>query len=71
MLTMNKTDCILFSGGAPGAEAEFGACAERHGIEEVNFTFDGHNDAPAPRRPRAESRGAAGGRRQPRVRRRG
>src|SRR6476619_6607783 len=42
---MNKTDYILFSGAAPGAEAEFGACAERHGIEEVNFTFDGHQDA--------------------------
>jgi hypothetical protein len=39
---MEKSDFILFSGGAPGAEAEFGACAERHGIEEVNFTFDGH-----------------------------
>ena len=39
---MNRDDGILFSGGAPGAEAEFGACAERHGIEEVNFTFDGH-----------------------------
>jgi hypothetical protein len=39
---MDKRDVILFSGGAPGAEAEFGACAERHGIEEVNFTFDGH-----------------------------
>jgi len=39
---MNKRDVILFSGGAPGAEAEFGARAERHGIEEVNFTFDGH-----------------------------
>jgi len=39
---MNTGDAILFSGGAPGAEAEFGACAERHGIEEVNFTFDGH-----------------------------
>ncbi len=39
---MTKTDFILFSGGAAGAEAEFGACAERHGIEEVNFTFDGH-----------------------------
>jgi hypothetical protein len=38
-------DNILFSGGAPGAEAEFGACAERHGIEEVNFTFDGHKIA--------------------------
>ena len=40
--TMDASDSILFSGGAPGAEAEFGACAERHGIEEVNFTFDGH-----------------------------
>ena len=39
---MNASDCILFSGGAPGAEAAFGACAERHGIDEVNFTFDGH-----------------------------
>ena len=42
---MKKADVILFSGGAPGAEAEFGACAERHGIEEVNFTFEGHNIA--------------------------
>ena len=41
---MNKSDYILFSGAAAGAEAEFGACAERHGIEEVNFTFDGHKD---------------------------
>jgi len=40
---MRAFDCILFSGGAPGAEATFGACAERYGIEEVNFTFDGHN----------------------------
>ena len=39
---MKAADCILFSGGAPGAEAEFGACAERHGVEEVNFTFEGH-----------------------------
>jgi hypothetical protein len=42
MSAMNASDCILFSGGAPGAEASFGACAERYGIEEVNFTFDGH-----------------------------
>jgi len=39
---MEPSESILFSGGAPGAEAAFGACAERHGIEEVNFTFDGH-----------------------------
>lgn len=39
---MHAPDCILFSGGAPGAEAAFGASAERHGVEEVNFTFEGH-----------------------------
>ena len=39
---MTPSEGILFSGGAPGAEAEFGRCAERHGVEEVNFTFDGH-----------------------------
>jgi len=39
---MIPADTILFSGGAPGAEAAFGAAAERHGVEEVNFTFDGH-----------------------------
>jgi hypothetical protein len=42
---MTPVNAILFSGGAPGAEAEFGACAERHGVEEVNFTFDGHKIA--------------------------
>jgi hypothetical protein len=41
-VTMNPRDTILFSGGAAGAEAAFGASAERHGVEEVNFTFDGH-----------------------------
>ena len=40
---MKKEDCILFSGGAQGAEAEFGANAERFKIEEVNFTFEGHS----------------------------
>jgi hypothetical protein len=39
---MKKEDVILFSGGIKGAEAEFGANAERLGIEEVNFTFEGH-----------------------------
>ncbi len=42
---MKSDDCILFSGAANGSEAAFGAAAERHGITEVNFTFDGHNDA--------------------------
>jgi hypothetical protein len=42
---MRREDCILFSGAANGAEAEFGAVAERYGVAEVNFTFEGHNDA--------------------------
>ena len=42
---MTPSDSILFSGGAPGAEAEFGGAAERRGIEEVNFTFEGHKIA--------------------------
>ncbi len=41
-MSLNPRECILFSGGARGAEAQFGASAERLGIEEVNFTFDGH-----------------------------
>ena len=40
---MNREDVILFSGGIQGAEAEFGANAERFGIAEVNFSFEGHN----------------------------
>ena len=42
---MKRDEGILFSGGAAGAEAAFGACAEAHGVEEVNFTFDGHKIA--------------------------
>ena len=41
---MKPEDCVLFSGAAQGAEAAFGAAAERHGIDEVNFTFEGHRD---------------------------
>lgn len=32
--------CI--GGGAKGAEAEFGACAEKWGLAETHFSFDGH-----------------------------
>lgn len=42
---MEREDCILFSGAAQGTEAAFGAAAERHGIAEVHFTFEGHSDA--------------------------
>ena len=42
---MKIEECVLYSGAAQGAEAEFGAAAERRGMEEVNFTFEGHKDA--------------------------
>lgn len=42
---MNPSDCTLYSGAAAGAEAAFGEAAERYGIREVNFTFEGHDDA--------------------------
>lgn len=42
---MKAEECVLYSGAAKGAEAAFGAAAERHGITEVNFSFEGHNDA--------------------------
>jgi hypothetical protein len=32
----------LLSGGAIGAEAEFGAAAERYGLKEENYSFEGH-----------------------------
>jgi len=38
----------LLSGGAPGAESEFGICAERWGLSEVNYSFAGRG----PVRPR-------------------
>ncbi len=42
---MKAEECVLFSGAANGAESAFGAAAERRGIDEVNFTFEGHKDA--------------------------
>ena len=38
-------DCsqiTMYSGGHRGAEAEFGKTAEQWGIQEVNFSFEGH-----------------------------
>jgi len=35
--------CVMYSGGATGAECAFGEEAERFGVREVNFTFAGHN----------------------------
>ena len=39
---MNPNNYVLYSGGAQGSEAEFGKVAEKFGVQEVNFTFDGH-----------------------------
>jgi hypothetical protein len=42
---VTRDECTLFSGAAPGAEAAFGEAAERAGIAEVNFSFEGHKVA--------------------------
>ncbi len=39
---MPTSDFTLFSGGAQGTEAEFGRMAEKYGVQEVTFTFEGH-----------------------------
>jgi len=36
------SDFTLYSGGLKGAEAEFGAQAEKYGVSEVTFSFNGH-----------------------------
>lgn len=36
------SDFTMYSGAHKGAEAEFGKQAERYGIKEVNFSFEGH-----------------------------
>ncbi len=38
----DTTRTTLFSGGAAGSEASFGAAAEAHGLDEVTFSFEGH-----------------------------
>jgi hypothetical protein len=39
---MSNKDYTIYSGGLKGAETMFGECAEKYGISEVNFSFDGH-----------------------------
>jgi hypothetical protein len=39
---VDVSQITLYSGGHKGAEAEFGRLAERFGINEVNFSFEGH-----------------------------
>lgn len=42
---MRAADLVLYSGATKGAEAEFGRLAEQHGVQEVNFTYEGHPNA--------------------------
>jgi len=42
---LTREECILYSGGANGAEYEFGVQAERVGIGEIHFTFEGSDIA--------------------------
>ena len=39
---LDPKQCVLFSGGAVGTEQFFGTQAELLSIEEVNFSFEGH-----------------------------
>lgn len=39
---MGNSDYTLYSGGLKGAEAAFGECAEKHGINEVTYAFANH-----------------------------
>ncbi len=40
--SLEPSKCTLYSGGLRGAEAEFGRIAEEFGVNEVNFSFKGH-----------------------------
>ena len=39
----DRSHITLYSGGHKGAESEFGRLAEAWGIQEVNFSFEGHS----------------------------
>ncbi|WP_291322581.1 hypothetical protein [Desulfonatronospira sp.] len=39
---MHPSSFILFSGGAKGTEACFGELAQKYGLDEVNYSFEGH-----------------------------
>ncbi len=38
----DRSHITLYSGGHKGTESEFGRLAESWGIQEVNFSFEGH-----------------------------
>ena len=39
---MDHKTCTLYSGGLKGAEATFGEVAEKLGVKEIIFSFEGH-----------------------------
>ena len=39
---MEKSSCTLYSSGLKGAEATFGEEAEKHGLNEVVYSFENH-----------------------------
>jgi hypothetical protein len=43
-LELSPESFTLLATGSAGAEEEFGACAERWGLREVNFTFGGRHE---------------------------
>lgn len=42
---MKASEVTLYSGGLKGAESVFGEMAEKYGVKEVNFTFEGQKTA--------------------------
>ncbi|MCP4022744.1 MAG: hypothetical protein GY729_12945 [Desulfobacteraceae bacterium] len=40
---MSNNEYTLYSGGLRGAEETFGKCAQNYGINEINFSFEGHS----------------------------
>ncbi|MFZ5759135.1 MAG: hypothetical protein ACOY32_05825 [Thermodesulfobacteriota bacterium] len=39
---VERTKCTLYSGGLKGAESAFGEAAEKWGLQEVTFSYEGH-----------------------------
>ncbi|PIE69428.1 MAG: hypothetical protein CSA21_02000 [Deltaproteobacteria bacterium] len=42
---LDPKHCVVYSGGAQGAEETFGRMAEQYGLQEVNFSFEDHKIA--------------------------
>jgi hypothetical protein len=57
----DASSCTLYSGGARGAEAYFGELANKFGLSEVNFSFDGHHQDRAEGRVQLTERELAAG----------